>query len=155
VLVEIVPIRSAIEGPSWGYPKVVLGAIRSFLEPCCGHLSPKIDQVSEELTLRYPPERPCVGSDISTEYSNQICCEAPSCISCASLTQNLLPTLEMCSGSEAGSYSRLLEFESLNSRLERFGVSGFRLWFSSCILMCYMREEKACDVPQERALILS
>ena len=44
------------EGPSWGYSKVVLGAIRSFLEPFCGHLSPKIDKVSNELTLRYPPK---------------------------------------------------------------------------------------------------
>ena len=33
---------------------VVLGTIRSFLEPFCGHLSPKIDKFSEELTLRYP-----------------------------------------------------------------------------------------------------
>jgi hypothetical protein len=39
---------------------VVLGAIRSFLERLCGHLSPKIDKVSEKLTLRYPPEGPCV-----------------------------------------------------------------------------------------------
>ena len=38
----------------------VLGAIASFLEPFCGHLSPKIDKVSEELTLRYPHEEPCV-----------------------------------------------------------------------------------------------
>ena len=34
-------------GPSWGHPMVVLGTIRSFLEPFCGHLSPKIDKVSE------------------------------------------------------------------------------------------------------------
>jgi len=40
---------------------VVLGTIRSFLEPFCGHLSPKIDKVCEELTLRYPHEGPCVG----------------------------------------------------------------------------------------------
>ena len=30
---------------------VVLGTIRSFLEPFCGHLSPKIDKVCEELTF--------------------------------------------------------------------------------------------------------
>ena len=36
----------AARGPSWGHLKVVLGAIRSFLEPFCGHLSPKIDKVS-------------------------------------------------------------------------------------------------------------
>jgi len=40
---------------------VVVGTIRSFLEPFCGHLSPKIDKVSEELTLRYPHKGPCVG----------------------------------------------------------------------------------------------
>jgi hypothetical protein len=49
------------EGPLRGHSKVVLGAIRSLLEPFCGHLSPKIDKVSEELTLRYPHEEPCVG----------------------------------------------------------------------------------------------
>ena len=53
--------RSTTEGPSWGHFKVVLGAIRSFLEPFCGHLSPKNDKVSEELTLRYPHEEPCVA----------------------------------------------------------------------------------------------
>ena len=51
------------EGPSWGHFKVVLGAIRLFLEPFCRHLSPKIDKVSEESTLRYPHEEPCVGLD--------------------------------------------------------------------------------------------
>jgi len=40
---------------------VVLGALGSFLEPFCGHLSSKIDKVSEELTLRYPHEGPCVN----------------------------------------------------------------------------------------------
>ena len=44
----------------WGYPRFVLGAIGSFLEPFCGHLSPKIDKVSVELTLRYPHEEPWV-----------------------------------------------------------------------------------------------
>ena len=44
----------------WGYPVFVLGAISSFLEPFRGHLSPKIDTVSEELTLRYPHEEPWV-----------------------------------------------------------------------------------------------
>ena len=48
------------EGPSWGYPMLVLGAVCSFLEPFCGHLSPKNDKVSEELTLRYPHEGPGV-----------------------------------------------------------------------------------------------
>ncbi len=39
---------------------LVLGAVCSFLEPFFRHLSPKIDKVSEELTLRYPHEGPCV-----------------------------------------------------------------------------------------------
>ena len=45
------------------HPRVVLGAIGSFLEPFCGHLSPKIDKVSEELTLRYHHEEPWVEVD--------------------------------------------------------------------------------------------
>ena len=36
------------------------GISGSFLEPFCGHLSPKIDKVSEMLTLRYSHEGPCV-----------------------------------------------------------------------------------------------
>ena len=39
----------------------------SFLEPICGHLSPKIDKVSEELTLRYPHEEPCVGRPLPSK----------------------------------------------------------------------------------------
>ena len=34
------------EGPSWGHPMLVLGALGSFLEPFCGHLLPKVDKVS-------------------------------------------------------------------------------------------------------------
>ena len=45
---------------------VVLGTIRSFLEPFWGHLSPKIDKVSEELNLRYPHGGPCVGTCIES-----------------------------------------------------------------------------------------
>ena len=33
------------EGPTWGHPMLVLGAVCSFLEPFCGHLSPKLDKV--------------------------------------------------------------------------------------------------------------
>ena len=29
-------------GPTWGHSRFVLGAIGSFLEPFCGHLSPKL-----------------------------------------------------------------------------------------------------------------
>ena len=50
----------ATKGPMWGYPVFVLGAISSFLEPFRGHLSPKIDKVPEELTLRYHHEEPWV-----------------------------------------------------------------------------------------------
>jgi hypothetical protein len=45
----------------WGYPVFVLGAISSFLEPFRGHLSPKIDKVSEALTVRYHHEEPWVA----------------------------------------------------------------------------------------------
>ena len=31
------------------------------MDPFCGQVSPKIDKVSEELTLRYPHEEPGVG----------------------------------------------------------------------------------------------
>ena len=36
---------SATEGPSWGYPMLVLGTVCSFSEPLCGHLSPKVDKI--------------------------------------------------------------------------------------------------------------
>ena len=52
----------------WGYPVFVLGAISSFLEPFRGHLSPKIDKVSEEMTLRYHHEEPWVGEQLPSEY---------------------------------------------------------------------------------------
>ena len=50
------------KGPMWGYPVFVLGAVCSFLEPFCGHLSPNIDNVSEKLTLRYPHKGPWVAA---------------------------------------------------------------------------------------------
>jgi len=53
----------------WGHPMLVLGALCSLLEPFCGHLSPKIDKVSEELTLRYPHEGPWVGPEPQTFFS--------------------------------------------------------------------------------------
>ena len=37
---------SSTEGPMWGHPMPVLGALSPFLEPFCGHLSPKLDKVS-------------------------------------------------------------------------------------------------------------
>ena len=56
------PGSQSTRGPSWGHPMVVLGTIRSLLEPFCGHPSPKIDKAYEELTLTYPHEGPCVGT---------------------------------------------------------------------------------------------
>jgi hypothetical protein len=50
----------------WGYPVPVLGAISPFLEPFRGRLSPNIDNVSEQLTLRYPHDGPWVV--LRTEY---------------------------------------------------------------------------------------
>ena len=50
----------ATKGPMWGHPMLVLGALCSFLEPFCGHLSPNIDIDPEKLTLRYPHEGPWV-----------------------------------------------------------------------------------------------
>ena len=55
-------LQCSTEGPSWGHSKAVLGAISSFLEPLCGHLSPKNDKVSEELTFAIPPRRALRGS---------------------------------------------------------------------------------------------
>ena len=49
------------EGPSWGHSKVVLGAIRSFVEPFCGRLSPKIDKVSKKNDFEIPSRRALGG----------------------------------------------------------------------------------------------
>jgi len=38
--------RMTTEDPMWGHPMPVLGALSPFLEPFCGHLSPKLDKVS-------------------------------------------------------------------------------------------------------------
>ena len=38
--------RRSTEGRMWGHPMPVLGALSPFLEPFCGHLSPKLDKVS-------------------------------------------------------------------------------------------------------------
>ena len=45
----------------WGYPVFVLGAISSFLEPFCGHLSPKLDKLCSKLTFEIPPRRALRG----------------------------------------------------------------------------------------------
>ena len=39
-------LPNTTRGPSWGHSNVVFGAVVSFLEPLCGHLSPKIDKAS-------------------------------------------------------------------------------------------------------------
>ena len=36
------------EGPLWGHPRPVLGATDPYLEPFCGHLSPKIDEIFQK-----------------------------------------------------------------------------------------------------------
>ena len=61
----------ATKGPMWGYPVFVLGAVCSFLEPFCGHLSPNIDKVSEELTLRYPHVEPWVAHESRARMSHR------------------------------------------------------------------------------------
>jgi len=65
------PPTPSTEGPPWRHSRLVLGAIKWFLEPFCGHLSPKIDKVSEELTLRYPHEEPCVGPPKKIERASR------------------------------------------------------------------------------------
>ena len=52
----------ATEGPMWGHPMPVLGALSSFLEPFGGHLSPKLDKVSWKLTFEIPPQRASGGA---------------------------------------------------------------------------------------------
>ena len=62
----------------WGHSRFVLGAIGSFLEPFCGHLSPKIDKVPEELTFEIPPRRALRGtSDSSTVHSEEYAASVP------------------------------------------------------------------------------
>ena len=39
---------------------LVLGALCSFLEPFCGHSSPKLDKLCTRLTFEIPHEEPCV-----------------------------------------------------------------------------------------------
>jgi hypothetical protein len=39
----------------WGYPRLVLGALGSFLEPFCGHVLPKVDKICSKLTFEIPP----------------------------------------------------------------------------------------------------
>ena len=56
----------------WGHSRFVLGAIGSFLEPLCGHLSPKIDKVSEELTLKYPHKEPCVVGEFVDQRGDNL-----------------------------------------------------------------------------------
>ena len=66
----------ATRGPSWGHSRFVLGAIGSFFQPLCGHLSSKKnDKVSEKLTLRYPTKGLAwggVGATPPTHLASQI-----------------------------------------------------------------------------------
>ena len=50
------------KGPMWGHPMPVLGALGSFLEPFCGHLSPKLDMLCSKLTFEIPPRRALRGT---------------------------------------------------------------------------------------------
>ena len=45
------------KGPMWGYPRLVLGALGSFLEPFCGHVLPKVEKLCSKLTFEIPPRR--------------------------------------------------------------------------------------------------
>ena len=54
-------IRFTAQPPALPREALRGGISRSFLEQICGHVSPKIDKVSEELTLRHPHEGPCVA----------------------------------------------------------------------------------------------
>ena len=49
------------KGPMWGYPRLVLGALGSFLEPFCGHVLPKVDKLCLKLTFEIPPQRALRG----------------------------------------------------------------------------------------------
>ena len=49
--------QTSTKGPMWGYPRLVLGALGSFLEPFCGHVLPKVDKICSKLTFEIPPRR--------------------------------------------------------------------------------------------------
>ena len=48
------------KGPSWGYQRLVLGAIGSFLSTF-GENRPRFLKILSKLTFEYPHERPCVA----------------------------------------------------------------------------------------------
>ena len=56
-LADVVPTK----GPMWGYPRLVLGALGSFLEPFFGHVLPKVDKICSKLTFEIPPRRALRG----------------------------------------------------------------------------------------------
>ena len=45
----------------WGYPRLVLGALGSFLEPFFGHVLPKVNNFCSKLTFEIPPRRALGG----------------------------------------------------------------------------------------------
>ena len=53
--------HESTKGPMWGYPRLVLGALGSFLEPFCGHVLPKVDKIYSKLTFELPPRRALRG----------------------------------------------------------------------------------------------
>ena len=64
---EILPDSGATRGPSWGHPRVVLGAVGSFLELFCGHLLPNVDKFSWKLTSEIPPRRASRGTRVGQD----------------------------------------------------------------------------------------
>jgi hypothetical protein len=58
------PHRVPSKGPMWGYPRLVVGALGSLLEPFCGHVLPKVDKLCSKLTFEYPHEEPCVDTPV-------------------------------------------------------------------------------------------
>ena len=56
------PPQVSTKGPMWWYPRLVLGALGSFLEPFCGHLLPKVDRLCSKLTFEIPPQRALRGT---------------------------------------------------------------------------------------------
>ena len=61
------------KGPMWGYPRLVLGALGSFLEPFCGNVLPKVDKLCSKLTFEIPPRRALRGS----RFASPPACRVP------------------------------------------------------------------------------
>ena len=62
----------ATKGRMWGYPRLVLGALGSLLEPFCGHLLPKVDRLCSKLTFEIPLRRALRGTPRSISESGGV-----------------------------------------------------------------------------------